>query len=79
MAVRRSALLSVVTMFHGYYDFPLRMSFSKVTESFSHIAQRVTSIDDGLHFSGCEKISQKNQILLVYIRYKETRLLAPDP
>ena len=55
------------------------MSFFKITESFSHVAQRVTSIDDGYNFSGCEKIFQKNQILLVYIRDKETRLLAPNP
>jgi len=26
------------TMFNGYYDFPLRMSFFKITESFSHVA-----------------------------------------
>jgi len=54
------------------------VSFFKVTESFSHPAQRVTSIYDRRHFSGCKKIFQKKQILLVYIRYKETRLLAPD-
>ena len=29
---------SVITMFNGYYDFPLRMSFSKITESFSRLA-----------------------------------------
>jgi len=32
------AKLSVVTMFNGYYDLALRMSFSKITESFSHAA-----------------------------------------
>lgn len=33
-----SASLSVVAMFNGYDDFPLRMSFFQITESFSHVA-----------------------------------------
>jgi len=66
-------------MFNGYHDFALRVSFCKVTESFGRGAQRVTSIYDGYNFSGFQKFFQKNQILLVYIRYKETRLLAPNP
>ena len=37
-AVWRSALLGVVTMFDGYYDFPLRMSFFKITDRFSRVA-----------------------------------------
>jgi len=36
--VWRSALLGVVTMFDGYYDFPLRMSFFKITDRFSRAA-----------------------------------------
>ena len=37
-AVWRSALLGVVTMFDGYYDFPLRMSFFKIADRFSRVA-----------------------------------------
>jgi len=33
-----SVLLGFITMFHGYYDFPLRMSFCKITESFSRVS-----------------------------------------
>ena len=60
-----AALLSAVTTFNGYYDFPLCMSFFKIAESFSHAAQRVTSIYDRCNLSGFEEIFQKNQILLV--------------
>jgi hypothetical protein len=66
-------------MFNGEYDFPSRVSFFKITESFSRVAQRVTPIDDGYNFSRCKKIFQKNQILLVDIRDKEARFLAPNP
>jgi hypothetical protein len=66
-------------MFNGYYDFALRVAFCKVTESFRYAAQRVTSIYDGYNFSGFQKFFQEDQILLVYIRYEETRLLAPNP
>jgi hypothetical protein len=31
-------LSSVVAIFYGYYDFPARMSFFKITESFRHAA-----------------------------------------
>jgi len=55
------------------------MFFFQITESFSRIAQQVTSIDDGYNFSSFKKIFQKNQILLVYIRDKEARLLATNP
>jgi hypothetical protein len=65
-------------MSNGYYDFPLRMSFFKITESFSHAAQRVPFIYDGYNFPSFEKIFQKNQILLVYLRGNETHLPAPD-
>jgi len=34
----RGALLSVVTMFNGYDDLPFRMSFFKITDSFSRLA-----------------------------------------
>jgi len=37
-AVWRSALLGIVTMFDGYYDFPLRMSFLQITDRFSRVA-----------------------------------------
>lgn len=64
-AVWRGALLSAVTMFNGYYDLPLRVTLLKITDSVSHITQRVTSIDDGQNFPCFKEIFQKNQILLV--------------
>jgi hypothetical protein len=45
---------------NGYYDFPLRMSFCQIAESFGRVAQRVTSIDDGCDSSSFKKILQKN-------------------
>src|SRR5712664_673264 len=45
------ASLRVATLCNGYYDFPLRMSFCKITESFRRAAQRVTSIYDRHNFS----------------------------
>jgi len=71
--------LRAVPVFNGYYDFPSRMSFFQVTDSVSRLAQRITSIDDRYHFSGFKKIFQNNQILLVYLGYEETHLLAPNP
>jgi len=65
-------------MSNGYYDFPLRMSFFKITESFSDVAQRVPFIYDGHNVPGLKKIFQNNQILLVYLRGNETHLPAPD-
>jgi len=65
-------------VFNGQYDFSSRMSFLETTESFSHVAQRVTSIYDRRHSSGCKKVFQNTQILLVDISYEETCLLAPD-
>ena len=77
--VWRDALLSVRTMFNGYYDFPSSMSFFKVTKSFSRVGERVTFIYYRCNFRGFKEAFEKNQILLVYIRYKKTRLLAPHP
>ena len=45
---------------NGYYDFPLRMSFCQITESFGTLAQRVTSIDDRHNFTGFQEIFQKS-------------------
>jgi hypothetical protein len=45
---------------NDYYDFPSRMSFCQVTESFRRVAQRLTSIDDRYNFPGFQKILQKN-------------------
>jgi len=54
------------------------MSLFKITESFSRVAKRVASIDNGYNFPGLKKAFQNNQILLVYVRDEEARLLAPD-
>ena len=67
--------LSVDTMFNGYYHFPPRVSFFKISESFGHVAQWIAPIYDGYDFPGFKKISQENQILFPYPRDKETRLL----
>jgi hypothetical protein len=34
----RACIYPLPAMFNGYYDFPLRMSFFTITESFSHVA-----------------------------------------
>jgi len=38
IAVWRGDLLGIITMFDGYYDFSSRMSFFKMTDSFSDAA-----------------------------------------
>ena len=66
-------------MIESYYYFSSSMSFFKIADSFSHLAERVTSIYDGHNGSGFEEIFQKNQVLLDYTRGTETALPAPDP
>jgi hypothetical protein len=41
----------VVPMFHGDYDFPARVSFLHVPDSFSGVAQAVTHINNWCYFS----------------------------
>src|SRR5713226_3154462 len=43
LAAGGGALLNVAAVCNGQHDFPLRMSFCKITESFRRAAQRVTS------------------------------------
>src|ERR1035437_95425 len=54
------------------------MSFFKIADSFSHAAQRVSPIDNRHNLSRVKKLFQENQILLVHLRNKVTKLLAPD-
>src|SRR6185295_6150156 len=64
---------------HGYHYFSSSVSFCRIADSFSSIAQRVTSVDDGCDLSGRKKIHQKSQILLVDLRHEGNHLLAPNP
>lgn len=57
-------------MFHRYDYFSASVPFFKISDSFSRLAQRVTSIYDGYNSPGFKKIFQKNQVLRTYVRHK---------
>src|ERR1700677_3591614 len=62
----------------GDHDFALRMSSFAITEGFNRIAQWVTSVDDGYHFSGYKQIGENIQILRIHFGDEEAHFLAAD-
>lgn len=61
---------------HSDDDFSPGVALFQIPDGFSHVAQRVTPINDGDNFSGGKKIAQKNQIRLASPGQKEMHLLA---
>ena len=66
-------------MFDGYYDFPLRVAFFKVTESLRDFIQPVTLGDYRSNLSSRHEFTQDGQILLGYSRNKRDEFLAYEP
>ena len=66
-------------VFDHYYDLAFGMSVFEITDCFSDLAERVTSLYDGNDLPGRKKIAQESQIRPGYPGDEKSHLPAPDP